>query len=126
MSIKFDNPVNDEAKAMMEDIFGKPQFQDRFVSLYDRSLLTNTKELTRLANVAEQPVRVVMYDEGDVVTLEDGISYRCTLGFGWVVTEKEFWICDHCQGEMDMDHKQIIVGMRQYCSDICDELGRKE
>ena len=118
MSIKFDQPMNEAVKKMIKDLFGQPQYQDRFISLFDRSIISDYKHLTYLANAAGQPLTLMMHEAGAVVELEFG-TFKCFAGQGWLPYEPETWICDRCHESLPMDHDQVIDGMKQYCSDYC-------
>jgi hypothetical protein len=123
MSIRFNDPMNDAVKELIVDVFGEPQYQDSRMSLFGRSLITNYKELTRLANVAKQPVHVLEHEAGDIVDLDTG-QYRCTEGMGWVSYSPETWQCDCCKRDRPMISHQIIIGMKQFCCARCVEVYR--
>lgn len=123
MSLKFKEPMNDAAREMIAKEFGEHQLQDDHITLFGRSIMTTHKVLGYVANVAGQPITLCMHEEGDVVTMDDGKSYRCTEGLGWVAHDMDTWECDWCEEDRPMDHEQIIIGMRQYCSQDCSEKG---
>ena len=121
MSIRFDEPMSDGAKAAIEEFFGKPQYLDSRTALFDRPVAGMRKHFTYLANIAQQPAHISIHDVGDVVEMDDGL-YRLTNKDGWVLYEPPSWQCDQCWEDFPMDHNQIIHGMQQYCSVDCSYL----
>ena len=82
MSISFDEPMNDDAREMVKEMF-----KDEIQAMDERTALLNRielrqKALSELANAAGQPVTAEVHPVGHVKTMSDGTRYEVTAG-GW-------------------------------------------
>ena len=82
MSINFEDPMNDEARDKLKEIFS-----DKLVAMDEYTALVNQKEFVQqsmkeLANRAKQPVEVEINNEGEIKVMSDGTRYQCTPR-GW-------------------------------------------
>jgi len=83
MSINFNNTMNDEARAMLKELFG-----DELVATDEKTALVNTntflqKAMSDLARTAKQPITIDNHSVGEVKEMRDGTKYRATSR-GWV------------------------------------------
>lgn len=83
MSINFEEPMSDEARALMKELFGEPDVEDDRHALFSKRLTMVQQDMSKLANVAKQPVTVEVHELGEVKTMSDGTRYKVTPG-GWV------------------------------------------
>lgn len=87
MSINFNDPMNSEAMAKLQEFFKDGTLPEPVV-MDDRRALFNTKldlqqrKMTELANAAKQPVMVELNEEGEIKEMSDGTKYRVTPK-GW-------------------------------------------
>lgn len=78
----FDNPVNEQARALIKQVFGK-----KLVANDDKTFLLTEVEfaaadMKKIAKVAKQPARLELSGEGEIKTLADGTRYQVTAR-GW-------------------------------------------
>ena len=83
MSIQFENPVNDEARKLIEQIFGPVVSDERTFLPMARMPIIDQIAMKQIANAAKQPATVALHADGDVKTLADGTQYRARAN-GWV------------------------------------------
>ena len=82
MSINFEDPMNEAAKSMMEELFkDRIQAMDERTALLDKMELQQ-KAMSELATVAKQPVTAEIHPVGDIKTMSDGTKYEVTAD-GW-------------------------------------------
>ena len=74
MSINFDDPMNDEARKRMHELFGESVAEDERTALFE-NLAINRQQMTTLANIAKQPVTAEINNIGDIKTFSDGSKY---------------------------------------------------
>ena len=81
MSISSQEPMNEEAQAMMRELYGEPIQADDHVALYN-DLPPGRERLANLREVAKQELKVDYYEEGEIKTFADGTQYRvCATGW---------------------------------------------
>lgn len=83
MSLNYEKPLNDEAKEMVEKLFGKPVAMDDQAALVNIKNGIDSKAMSNIANAAQQPVSLELNDIGDTKVVK-GIPYKMTEE-GWVV-----------------------------------------
>lgn len=81
MSISTQDPMNPEALEMLKEMFGEPVAKSDNTQLFDKLNALNRKEMSKLANAANQAVTVELNDIGDTKTLGD-VDYILTKN-GW-------------------------------------------
>lgn len=82
MSINFDDPMNNESREMLHQLFGEPAAEDERNFLVDISTPIRQSEMKAVANAAGQPATVIMHGEGEEKTMSDGTVYIVTPK-GW-------------------------------------------
>lgn len=82
MSINFKDPMNEDARRIMEELCGKPVATDERTALFNNMRTIRQPEMNRLANAAKQPITVEIHSDGDIKTMSDGTRYRVTP-LGW-------------------------------------------
>jgi hypothetical protein len=82
MSINFDDPMNEEARALVKKLFDEPVAQDEHTVLLDSIPTMFQKQMKELANAAKQPVSAEINSVGDTKPMDDGTIYKLTSE-GW-------------------------------------------
>jgi len=83
MGMQFEKPMDEETAKRIKEMFGdKIAVMDDKNVLLERLSEINQKEMKAIANKAEQPVTVNIYDKDDIVTMSDGTKYQVTQK-GW-------------------------------------------
>ena len=81
MSINFKDEVGEDVLEEMKRFFGEQTPMDRNTALIDAKLI-DSREMKKLANLANQPVSVELHGAGEIKTLSDGTKYQVTPQ-GW-------------------------------------------
>lgn len=85
--MQFDKPMNDNARKMIEEMFGPGVPIDEVTALIKFDYIDGQK-MKKIANTAKQPVTISMVGEGEVKTLSDGSQYQVT-NRGWIKLEQK-------------------------------------
>jgi hypothetical protein len=83
MSINFNDPMNEEAKLLIDEKFGDLlKARDNFTALVDAKIFDG-QEMQEIANAAKQPLILELAGKGEIRHMSDGTRYQATKK-GWV------------------------------------------
>lgn len=82
MSINFNKPINEEASAFIQEMFGEPEAEDGKSFLFNDLNHISGRHISQLTDKAGQPMTLKMHKMGDIKKMADGTRYEVTPD-GW-------------------------------------------
>ena len=104
MSINFNDPMNSEVMAKLQELFKngtlpEPVAMDERRALFNDDPRLQQRTMIELANAAKQPVMFELNEEDEIKEMSDGTKYRVTPK-GWKKMHKDSADC-WCGPELD-------------------------